>query len=120
VDALFSGEPPPELLDGSTARRGVIRILWLAVPLDLLAIPLWTGVPGALLTLWAWLRADQAAKEVEAGRYSEEDATSLLKLKRLVGWAMAFILLSLLVQTWLLSKPAYTESYRGLWADSSP
>jgi hypothetical protein len=75
-------------------------------------------VPGALLTLWAWLRADQAAKDVDAGRYSEEDAAGLLKLKRIAGWAMAFILLSLLVQTWLLSKPAYTEPYRGLWADA--
>ena len=97
--------------------RGIIRLLWLAIPLDLLAIPLWTGVPGALLTLWAWLRADQAGKLVEAGRYSEADAEALLKLKRVSGWALLFILLSLLVQTWLLSKPAYTGMYRGLWAD---
>jgi hypothetical protein len=117
VDALFSGEPPPPLLDGGPPRRVIRRILCFAIPLDLLAIPLWTGVPGAILTLWAWLRADAEAQRVEEGRYEDADSAALLRLRRVARAALIFILLSFVLQIWLLGQPAYTEFYRGLWAE---
>ena len=115
VDALFAGEPPAPPLDGGPVRRKLGRILWAAIPLDLLAIPLWTGVPGALLTLWAWLVADSEARRVEDGRYGEEDSAAILRLRRLARGALIFILLSFVVQVWLLTKPAYVENYRGIF-----
>ena len=116
VDALFAGEPPPPLLDGESPQRFIRRLLYVAIPLDLLAIPLWTGVPGALLTLWAWLRADAEARQVGAGRYSEEDGRAILRLRRVAQGALVFILLSFMVQIWLLTRPEYTALYRGLLA----
>ena len=117
MDELFAGEPPPPLLDGNPPRRVIRRILFVAIPLDLLAIPFWTGVPGALLTLWAWLRADAEVRRVEDGRYGEADSAALLGLRRIARAALVFILLSFVLQIWLLSQPAYVEVYRGLWAE---
>ena len=114
VDALFLGDPPPPLLDARPARRFLHRVLWIAIPLDVLAIPLWTGVPGALMTLWAWLRADAEVRQVEEGRYSDEDARELLRLRRISMVALIFVLASFAVQIWLFTKPAYTNFYRGL------
>jgi hypothetical protein len=107
------------MLDGAPPRKTIRRILFFAIPLDLLAIPFWTGVPGALLTLWAWLRADAEARMVEDGRYGEEDSVALLGLRRIAQGALIFILLSFVFQIWLLGQPAYTEFYRGLWAEST-
>ena len=114
VDALFAGEPPEPLLDAEPTLRFLHRVLWVAIPLDVLAIPLWTGVPGALLTLWAWLRADAEVRQVEEGRYSDEDAHELLRLRRISLAALIFVLVSFAIQIWLFTKPAYTNLYRGL------
>ncbi len=120
VDELFAGEPPLPQLDGAPPRRMIRRLLTVAIPLDLLAIPLWTGVPGALLTLWAWLRADAEAGRFEEGRYGEEDSAALLRLRWIARAALIFIVLSFVLQIWLLSQPAYIELYRGLLVESAP
>ena len=115
VDALFAGEPPEPPLEGAGIRRKIRHILWVAIPLDLMAIPLWTGVPGALLTLWAWLLADAESRRVEDGCYDEQDSAAILGLRRISKAALIFTLLSFVVQVWLLTKPAYVESYRGIF-----
>ena len=88
----------------------------MAIPLDILAIPLWTGVPGALLTLWAWLRADSAMRLVRDERFDVADARVLMRQRTVAAWALVFISLSFLVQIWLMSKPGYTQFYTGLLA----
>ena len=114
VDTLFAGEPPEPLLDAQATLRFLHRVLWIAIPLDVLAIPLWTGVPGALLTLWAWLRADAEVRQVEEGRYSDQDGRELLRLRRVSLIALIFVLVSFAIQIWLFTKPSYTDLYRGL------
>ena len=117
VDALFAGEPPEPKLDGKPAIRSIRRLLWLAIPLDLLAIPLWTGVPGALLTLWVWLRTDSEIRLVRADRYHLADARVLIRQRRWAHGALIFISISFMIQIWLMSQPGYTQLYRGLWSD---
>ena len=118
VDALFSGEPQKRPVDVSARMRRIKRILWFAVPLDLLGIPFWTGVPGAILTLWAWLATDAEVARIEAGDYAHTDAMRLLTLRRITFWALLFSVVSLIVQSWLLSTPFYLRLWQrlyGLW-----
>jgi hypothetical protein len=107
VDALFAGEPHKKPVDVSDRIRRIKRILWFAVPLDLFGIPFWTGVPGAILTLWAWLATDAEVARIEAGDYAHTDAMRLLTLRRITFWALLFSVVSLIVQSWLLSTPFY-------------
>ena len=108
VDALFSGEPPPAPLPAGPRIRRLERILAVAIPLDLLGIPCWTGVPGAVLTLWAYLQADAEMARIDAGMYGGEDAARLLRLRSISTWALYFCVVSFLLQAWLLSTSFYT------------
>jgi hypothetical protein len=107
VDALFAGEPPPAPVAAGPRIRRLQRILAIAIPLDLLGIPCWTGVPGAVLTLWAYLQADAETARIDAGAYAGEDAARLLRLRSISTWALYFCVVSFLVQAWLLSTPFY-------------
>jgi hypothetical protein len=115
VDALFSGEPQKKPVDVTARMRRIKRILWLAVPLDLFGIPCWTGVPGAVLTLWAWLATDSEVARIEAGDYTHTDAMRLLTLRRITFWALLFSVVSLIVQSWLLSTPFYLRLWGRLY-----
>ena len=95
------------MLDGKPTIRLIRRILWV-VPLDILAIPLWTGVPGALLTLWAGYDGQRDAP-VRDERFDVADARVLMRQRTVAAWALVFISLSFLVQIWLMSKPGYTQ-----------
>lgn len=108
VDALFAGEPPPEPQPAAPRIRRLQRILAVAIPLDLLGIPCWTGVPGAILTLWAYLQADAEMARIDAGMYGGEDAARLLRLRSISTWTLYFCVVSFLLQAWLLSTSAYT------------
>jgi hypothetical protein len=116
VDELFSGEPPKKPVDVGARIRRIRQILYVAIPLDVLGIPCWTGVPGALLTLWAWLATDAEVARIEAGDYAHEDATRLLTLRRVTFWALMLSVISLVLQTGLLSTPFYER----LWAKWFP
>lgn len=107
VDALFAGEPPPAPLAAGPRIRRLQGLLAIAIPLDLLGIPCWTGVPGAVLTLWAYLQADAEMARIDAGVYAGEDAARLLRLRSISTWALYFCVVSFLVQAWLLSTPFY-------------
>ena len=111
LDALFSGEPPPPPLEAGPRIQRLRRVLAVAIPLDILGIPCWTGVPGAALTLWAWLDSDAAMAAVETGQYSSVDAASLISLRRWSAWALGFCVFSLLMQAWMLSTPFYGVLY---------
>jgi len=108
VDALFAGEPPPEPLPAAPRIRRLQRILAVAIPLDLLGIPCWTGVPGAILTLWAYLEADAEMARIDAGMYGGEDAARLLRLRSISTSTLYFCVVSFLLQAWLLSTSAYS------------
>jgi hypothetical protein len=116
VDALFAGEPPKKPVDVASRIRRIKTILWIAIPLDVLGIPCWTGVPGALLTLWAWLATDAEVARIEAGDYAHDDANRVLTLRRVAFWALLLSVVSLVVQTGLLSTPFYER----LWAKWFP
>ena len=115
VDALFSGEPARPTVPAGPRIRQLSLVLAVAVPLDLLGIPCWTGVPGAILTLWAYLSADAEMARIEAGTYSGEDAARLLRLRSIATWALYFCVASFLGQAWLLSTQFYTSMLAALW-----
>ena len=99
VDELFGGEPALPPLDPAPRLRRLVLILVVAIPLDLLGITCFTGVPGAVLTLVAYLSADSEQALVDAGRYPDEaTALRLARIRRVALWAMAVTICSLVVQ----------------------
>ncbi|MDP6931346.1 MAG: hypothetical protein QGG40_00450 [Myxococcota bacterium] len=114
VDALFAGEPPPPPVALEPRLHRIHRLLYVAIPLDVLGIFCWTGVPGALLTLWAWLLADAERAHIEAQQVRPEEAARLARTRRLAGWLLGFCVFSLLLQTWLLTTPFYFELWQAV------
>lgn len=107
VDALFAGEPPPPPREAAPLIRRLRLVLMVAVPLDVLGIPCWTGVPGAAITLYAWLLADEEIVRVEEGQYEQDAAEELLRLRRIARWALYFSVVSFFVQGVLLATSFY-------------
>lgn len=112
VDALFAGEPPPEPIAAGPKLRAIRAALLVALPLNLLGVLCWTGVPGAAITLWAWLQADGEMPRVEAGEYLSEDAANMMRLRTMAGRLLGFCVLSLVLQAYLLT----TSFYSSLWS----
>lgn len=108
VDALFAGEPP-ETRDLRPTLRRLRLLLLLSFPMNLAGVLCWTGVPGALLTLWAWLLADGEAGAVSAGALEGPDAAPLLRLRKLAAWNLGICVISLFVQASLLATPFYEQ-----------
>ena len=66
ADDLFAGDAPPALPPDPVP--AIRRLLWLSAPMSALGPFLCvTSVPGALLALWAWYRADEELARVESG-----------------------------------------------------
>ena len=113
VEVLFGGEPPRALVDPAPRIRRLTALLALAIPLDLLGITCFTGVPGAFLTLWAYLMADGEAAQVKAGRYPDgPSAARMLRLRTVSSWAMVFTILSFVAQIALFWGGFYDVFYR--------
>ena len=111
VDALFDGEPPLPPLDPAPRLRRLTLLLAVAIPLDLLGITCFTGVPGALLTLVVYLQADAEQALVDAGRYPSPEAIArLVRIRRVALWMMVFTLISLALQVVLFVG---TDFYTG-------
>ena len=111
VDALFDGEPALPPLDPTPRLRRLTLLLLVAIPLDVLGITCFTGVPGAVLTLVAYLQADAEQALVDAGRYpSEHQVVRLKRIRQLALWMMVFTLVSLALQVILF---ATTDFYTG-------
>ncbi len=107
VDALFAGEPPPPPIEAAPKLKLIRSALIVAAPLDLLGVFCWTGVPGAALTLWAWLQADGEMARIEAGEYDSDDAAAMMRLRVVSGWLLGFCVLSLLLQARLLTASVF-------------
>lgn len=113
VEVLFGGEPPAPLVDPAPRLRRLTWLLAVAIPLDLLGVTCFTGVPGAFLTLWAYLLADAETAQVSAGRYPEGDASARARrLRTVAAWAMAFTIVSFVVQIGLFWWGFYDVFYR--------
>jgi|TARA_B110000495_G_C22817160_1_gene477010 hypothetical protein len=113
VDALFSGDlplPPSEL--GPRLER-LRQTLWVAIALDVLGIPCWTSVPGAILTLYVWLSTDTDTHPDEL--HSTDELGQLGRLRKTATWALVFCVASLMAQIFLLS----TSFYERLWGSLS-
>lgn len=113
VDALFSGDlplPPSEL--GPRLER-LRQTLWVAIALDVLGIPCWTSVPGAILTLYVWLSTDTDTNPDEL--HSTDELAQLGRLRKTATWALVFCVASLMAQIFLLS----TSFYERLWGSLS-
>jgi len=111
VDALFAGEPPPPIEPAEPRIRAIRGILWVGIPLVVLGIPCWTSVPGAGLTLWAWMATDAEMSRIEAGTTTPEDAAQLMELRRLATGALILCVGTLIIQIILLG----TTFYERLW-----
>ncbi len=107
VDALFAGEPPPAPQSARRRIRRLALLLMLATPFNLLAIPCFTGVPGALLTLWAFLLADGESARIEAGQIAEDEVQQLRRLQMVAAGMLYFCVASFVVQVWLLGSALY-------------
>lgn len=117
MDVLFGGEPPAPLVDPAPRLRRLAWLLAVAVPLDLLGVTCFTGVPGAFLTLWAYLLTDAEEAQVAAGRYPEGTAVAQVRRLRTVAvWAMAFTIVSFVVQIGLFWWGFYDVFYRPVLA----
>jgi len=82
-------------------------MLRIAIPLNLLGITCFTGVPGAALTLWAWSRADDEMARVANGALPAERATEVAALRNhCFGW-MVFATMSLAAQLLLIGTGSY-------------
>jgi hypothetical protein len=114
VDALFAGDDP----DGPTpAPPRILRLkkmLAIAIVLDILGLPCWTSVPGAIMTLWVWMATDTDMAHIEAGTYTEADAAELLRLRKYAALALVLCVICLMIQIALLSTHFYTRFWGSL------
>ena len=111
VDALFDGDPPVPPVPAEPKLRSIRGMLWVGIPLVVIGVPCWTSVPGAALTLWAWLATDAELPLIEEGEYTQEDAAKLMGLRRLASGALVLCVVTLILQIYLLN----TRFYERLW-----
>ena len=109
VDELFAGEPPPPPREAAATLRRLRAVLLFAIPLDALGIFCWTGVPGAALTLYAYLASDAEMAHIEAGEYSPDDAAALSRLRSISTFFLYFSVVSFIIQTTLFARGFYND-----------
>lgn len=110
VNALFSGDPPAPPAPVDATLRRLRWLMGLSLPLNALGVLCWTGVPGAALTLWAWLVADAEATRALSGAFQADDAERVLRYRKWAAWNLGFCVVSLVVQTILLTTPIYAQA----------
>ena len=102
-----SADPPPFPEVTGSRVHWIRRLLWVAVPLDLLGVLCCTSVPGAVLTLAAWSVADGELARVDSGDLPLDEAPQLSRYKRISLAALVFCVLSFVLQIILLSNGTY-------------
>jgi hypothetical protein len=105
VDDLFQRDTPVRPAPDRLHRIG--WMLAIAAPLNLLGVPCFTGVPGAILTLVAWQLADEEVARVESGALPEERRSRATRLRAVAVAQLGFCVVSLLVQTALFGLGVY-------------
>ena len=114
VDALFAGELPEPVNLAPTLR--LLRLLLVvSLPMNLAGVLCWTGVPGAILTLWAWLVADGEASAVSAGVLDGAEAARGMGASIAAG-NLGLCVLMLFIEASLLATPFY-EQLLTFWLD---
>jgi hypothetical protein len=107
VEALFSGEPAAPAREAGPSLLRIRLLLGLALPFNLLGIPCGIGVPGGILTLWAYLLSDAELVRVEDGLYSDEDAGAFQRARLWSGRMLTLCVISFAVQVVLLMTEPY-------------
>lgn len=87
VDELFGGAAPPPgpPADAALVRAG--RFLAVGFLLTLCGPCCFTGVPGAGVSLWAWMLADEQVQAVERGALPEALGRRARAMERRAWWA---------------------------------
>lgn len=109
VDALFGGEGPPR-------RARVVELgllLGVALALDLSGILCCTSVPGAALTLVAWLWADGDLARVRSGHLAPRDGPTLERMKQVANAGLVLCGVTFVIQIALLQDGTYERWVRG-------
>jgi len=114
VDALFSGDDPNQATSASPRIRRLKQTLTFAIVLDILGLPCWTSVPGAILTLWVWMSTETDVARVEAGEYSDSEAAEVTRLRTYASMALLLCVVCLILQIFLLSTNFYTRFWGGI------
>ncbi len=109
VDALFAGEPSRRPNTTALVQR-VMLLLMVGAGLTATGSLLWTGVPGALILLVAWLQIDSQSVALDAGELPEAESRRLRQVRAVASVALGVSALSLLFQIWLLAA-----GQRPLW-----
>jgi hypothetical protein len=112
ADQLFAGETPPPPPADPTAP--ILRLLWIALPLNLLGPCLFTGVPGAALSLWAWYRADEELARLEAGAHPVALKSRLSQIRWFCSLNLGLCGALLLLQLGLFGIGAYQALLQAL------
>lgn len=106
VDALFAGDLPAPA-DARQAVQRVQLLIALAVPLNVAGALCFTGVPGAALTLWAWLLSDSEYTRIRESDAGPEQLAAVQRARGWAAWNLGLCVVSLLVQAWLLTTNFY-------------
>lgn len=114
VDALFAGDDPERPAPAPPRILRLKKLLAVAIVLDILGLPCWTSVPGAIMTLWVWMATDTDVARIEAGTYTEGEAAELLQLRRYAAMALVLCVVCLIIQIALLSTHFYTRFWGSL------
>ncbi len=109
VDALFSGDSQPQIINASPRIHRLQRTLSIAIVLNILGLPCWTSVPGAILTLSVWMSTETDLVRIEAGEYSDQEAATLMRLRNYASLTLVLCVICLMLQIVLLSTQFYTR-----------
>jgi hypothetical protein len=112
VDALFAGEPPPAPADSAQLVRRLQLGLYVALLLDALTLPCWTGLPGAVLTLIVYSAADAELPRVDAGQIDPASGERIRRVRRVSMVALTLLIFSLGLQWFLLKYTVYGQLYQ--------
>ena len=96
VDELFSGQAPPPPVDraaGIRWRAALAMVLNLLGPCTCV-----TSVPGAALSLWVWVAADDELQRVESGALAPERRAEIVVLRDQTYRCMTMAAILCLVQ----------------------
>ena len=114
VDALFGAERK-ERRSARPVIQQALALLFLGLPLSCAGFLLWTGVPGTLLVLAAWLRIDSLSGALAADELPPEEARPVRTLRAVVSVTLGLSALGLVVQSYLLAL-----GQRPLWWPAGP
>lgn len=82
LDDFFQGGGTPPGEAAPDRLPGIRRLTRLGAALSVLGPLCFTGVPGAVVALWAWYRADEELERLEAGAVPDSREHDILATRR--------------------------------------